>query len=169
MVFDWLHMPSEHGYNRMRHLSRFHARFPGGEGYYFPYAEALHSPLKERFREVVDGRRHGHKFWQDYYKGTQLCSRHSGLKLRRIVMLTHGGGENTDLFLSFVELCAQRGVEGPLGWAFRGDRPNRLTFMMDEFTGEVVPDPWAFNRNGHRNGSFHSLGGDYWLEERPTR
>ena len=138
---------------------RFHARFPGGDGFYFPYAEPLHSPFKEQFREMVDRRRHVHKFWQDYHKGRYG----NPLELEElwVKVASHNGidpqdEENTGLFMSFVELKTGRGVQGPLGWGFRGDRPN-------EIADEDIGDPWWFNRNGRSNGPIFSGRGHPWL------
>ena len=142
---------------------RFHARFPGGEGYYFPYPEPLESPFKERFRDMVDARRHGYKFKQDFGKGEygdplllQTLAERVGIRPE--------DEDDLDRFMSFVEEETGQGVEGPLGWGFRGDRPNM--WARDPFTG--LPAPWLFNRGGQSNGPFHSPGGWYWTGDVQT-
>lgn len=131
---------------------RFHARFPGGAGYYFPYAQALQSPHKDHFRDVVDHDRQGYKFWQDFVQG-QYGNPDVIRELWRNYVWNMGWDadalDDLDLMMSFVELLTGEGVEGPLGWGFRGDRMN----MMER---DAWRDPWVFNRNGHPNGPFHS-------------
>jgi hypothetical protein len=143
---------------------RFHTRFPGGDGYYFPYASALESPFKERFRDMVDARRHGYQFKQDFDNGRygnpeglwNAAVEWEGIRPR--------DDDDLDRFMSFVELVTGQGVEGPLGWGFRGDRPNM--WALEPVRGARVP--WVFNRNGQRNGYFHSPGWQHWLgDEQP--
>jgi hypothetical protein len=145
---------------------RFHAQFPGGEGYYFPYAEPLEAPFRERFRTMVDARRHGYQFKQDLRNGEygdpwslRTHAAQAGIQPE--------DDDDLDRFMSFVEEVTGRGVEGPLGWGFRGDRPNM--WARDPLTGR--PAPWLFNRDGRVNGPFyasgrpHHWGGDVQTED----
>jgi hypothetical protein len=150
---------------------RFHARFPGGEGYYFPYAAPLEGRLKQRFRDMVDARRHGFQFKQDLAKGEYgdplrlqfLAETRAGI--RTTDGLLDGDDDDPldlddddlDRFMSFVEQVTGQGVEGPLGWAFRGDRPNM--WARHPVTG--LPAPWLFNRDGQSNGPLYAPG-FYW-------
>jgi hypothetical protein len=136
---------------------RFHARFPGGDGYYFPYAEALHPPFREQFRDMVDARRHGYKFKQDFNHGRYGDPIALWRAAENWADIDPGDDDDLDQFMSFVELGTGQGVEGPLGWGYRGDRPNLW-----------AGDPWVFNRNGQPNGPFSPRGWHHWLgDEQP--
>jgi hypothetical protein len=157
---------------------RFRARFPGGPGYYFPYATPLEAPWRQRFRNMVDARRHGYQFKQDLANGEYgnpfwlraLAEEEAGIRTTADDDNNNNNKNNNNLglgfdvddddldrFMSFVEEMTDQGVEGPLGWAFRGDRPNM--WVRDPYTGR--PTPWVFNRNGRSNGPLYAPGW-YW-------
>lgn len=127
---------------------RFHARFPGGEGYYFPYAEPLEALQKQRFRAAADDLRNDFRFHQDFERGdygdpARLLWEAMGRAI--------DPNSAPDEFMDFVELDQGTHVEGPLGWGFRGDRPNERAWAT---IGALHPF-------GIR-GMFHRPGGPRW-------
>ena len=137
---------------------RFHSAFPGGDGLYFPYASRLPSPGRQRFEEVVHARRNGYRFGEEFLGGAYGDPAALLDAAWQLAGIDGRDPERLELLMDFVEVYTGglRRVEGPLGWRFRGDRPNQIA-------DAGVGDPWWFNRNGRPNGPVYSPGGPGWL------